>query len=107
MRNLTLRDVAEESFIYAINPNPGSRDKKRGIRPAADFHAFGLGIDIIGGTYVPPKMPASAFEDKEDTEGDDEVTFRLFDRAEGCYREVPLSDRAGDCYRARCWSSSG
>lgn len=92
MRSISTRGIEDNVLIYGINPSPGSRDDALGFRPAADFASFGMGIDIIGGTHVPPKMPPHVFEEIGETEEEEETTFRLFDRDVGGYREVPLSD---------------
>jgi hypothetical protein len=93
MQSISTRDIEDNILVYGINPDPtGTRDDALGFRPATDFASFGVGVDIVGGTHVSPKMPSSVFEEMGGDEEETEQTFRMFDRRDGCYRDVPLSD---------------
>lgn len=91
MVSIANRGIEEHVLFYAMNPSPGVRDEAIGGRPAADISSFGLGFDIVGGRHVSPPGNAEVFEQME-SGGDEEPTFRLFDRKEWVYREVPVSE---------------
>lgn len=90
MKSISTRGIEDKVLTYGINLHPGSKDDAMGFRSAADFASFGLGLDILGGRHVPPKMPSHVFEDGETAK--DEITFRLFDKTDGCYREISLAN---------------
>ena len=92
MNSIARRGIEESVLFYGIKLNPGDRDDSLGGRPAADFAGLGMGLDIIGGSHVSPRMPPSAFEEGESESGEDTITFRLFDRSEWIYRDVPLDE---------------
>jgi hypothetical protein len=91
MESVARRGIEEYVLFYAINPSPGVVDRTLGVRPASDIASFGLGFDIVGGRHVSPNQPSEVFEEMEasDEEG---PQFRLFDREEWVYREIPVSD---------------
>jgi hypothetical protein len=88
MRNIARRGIEEDVLFYGINLSAGSNDAELGMAPAADLAALGLGLDIIGECHVPPRIPAEAFDD----EGEETVTFELFDETSFARREVLLAD---------------
>lgn len=93
MQSIANRGIEEHTLFYAINPSPGTRQQAIGARPASDIASFGLGFDIIGGCHVSPRMPEEAFEEMEAEQGEDgEPEFRLFDRTDWVYRDIPVSD---------------
>lgn len=93
MQSIANRGVEEHVLFYAINPSPGVRNQTLGFRPASDIASFGLGFDIVGGRHVTPPMSEEAFEQMGDGQGEDEEpNFRLFDRDEWIYREIPVSN---------------
>jgi hypothetical protein len=93
MQSIANRGIEEHTLFYAINPSPGTRKQAIGARPASDIASLGLGFDIIGGCHVSPRMPEEAFEEMESEQGEDgEPEFRLFDRADWVYRDIPVSD---------------
>lgn len=89
MKSISTRGIEDKVLTYGINLHPGSTDNVMGFRTATDFAAFGLGLDILGGRHVAPKMPGHVFEDSE---ADEELTFRLFDKRDACYREIALEN---------------
>ena len=90
MNSIARRGIEESVLFYGINLDPSDRDDSLGGRPAADFAGLGMGLDIIGGSHVSPRMPPSAYEDAEAKSGEDTITFKLFDKDEWIYRDVPL-----------------
>lgn len=93
MQSIANRGIEEHTLFYAINPSPGTRQQAIGARPASDIASLGLGFDIIGGCHVSPRMPEEAFEEMESEQGEDgEPEFRLFDRTDWVYRDIPVSD---------------
>lgn len=92
MNSIARRGIEESVLFYGINLDPGDRDDSLGGRPAADFAGLGMGLDIIGGSHVSPRMPPSAYEDAEAKSGEDTITFKLFDKDEWIYRDVPLDE---------------
>ncbi|RQG98316.1 hypothetical protein [Natrarchaeobius oligotrophus] len=93
MQSIANRGIEEHTLFYAINPSPGTRQQALGVRPASDISSLGLGFDIIGGCHVSPRMPEEAFEKMEAEQGEDgEPEFRLFDRTDWVYRDIPVSD---------------
>lgn len=93
MQNIANRGIEEHVMFYAINPSPGKRDNSLGARPAADIASFGLGFDIVGGCHVSPNLPEEVFEEMEAEQGEnEEPEFRLFDREEWVYRDIPVSN---------------
>ena len=92
MSAIARRGIEESVLFYGINLAPGDRDESLGGRPAADFAGVGMGLDIIGGSHVSPRMPPSAFEDAEGESGEDTITFRLFDKDEWMYHDIPLDE---------------
>lgn len=92
MNSIARRGIEESVLFYGINLAPGNRDDSLGGRPAADFAGLGMGLDIIGGSHVSPRMPPSAYEDAEAKSGEDTITFKLFDKDEWIYHDVPLDE---------------
>lgn len=94
MQSIANRGIEEHVLFYAINPSPGIVDHSIGARPAADIASIGLGFDIIGGLHVSPRLPQEVFErmEAEQSDEDGEHDFRLFDKEEWLYRDVPLSN---------------
>lgn len=92
MSSIARRGIEENVLFYGINLAPGTRDESLGGRPAADFAGVGMGLDIIGGSHVSPRRPPSVFEDSEAESGEDPITFRLFDKDEWMYHDVPLDE---------------
>lgn len=93
MQSIANRGIEEHTLFYAINPSPGTRVQAISARPASDVASIGLGFDIIGGCHESPRMSEEAFEEMEAEQGeDDEPEFRLFDREEWVYRDIPVSD---------------
>lgn len=92
MRNLTTRGVEDNVLFYGINLHPGQQDDDLGFRPAADFVSVGMGLDIVGGSHVSPKLPEEVFEEMEGDSEDEMPTFRLFNREEWVYQDIPLDD---------------
>jgi len=93
MQSIANRGIEEHTLFYAINPSPGTRQQAIGARPASDIASLGLGFDIIGGCHVSPRMPEEAFEEMESDQGEDgEPEFRLFDRTDWVYRDIPVDD---------------
>lgn len=93
MQSIANRGIEEHTLFHAINPSPGTRQQAIGARPASDIASLGLGFDIIGGCHVSPRMPEEAFEEMEADQGEDgEPDFRLFDRTEWIYRDIPIAD---------------
>lgn len=93
MQNIANRGIEDHTLFYAINPSPGTKQQGINARPASDIASLGLGFDIIGGCHVSPRMPEEAFEEMEAGQGEDgEPEFRLFDRSEWVYRDIPLND---------------
>jgi hypothetical protein len=93
MQSIVNRGIEEHTLFYAINPSPGTRHHAIGARPASDMASLGLGFDIIGGCHVSPRMPEEAFEKLEAEQGEDgEPGFRLFDKTDWVYRDIPVSD---------------
>jgi len=93
MQNLASRGVEEHTLLYAINPSPGTKDEEIGARPASDVASFGLGFDVVGGCHVAPRLPKEKYEEIEANQGKDgEPDFRLFDREDWVYQDIPISD---------------
>lgn len=93
MQSIANRGIEDHTLFYAINPSPGTRQEAIGARPASDIASLGLGFDIVGGCHVSPRMPEEAFEEMETEQGEDgEPEFRLFDRTDWVYRDIPVSD---------------
>ena len=92
MSSIARRGIEESVLFYGINLAPGDRDESLGGRPAADFAGVGMGLDIIGGSHVSPRMPPSAFEDAEAESGGDTIIFRLFEKDEWMYHDIPLDE---------------
>lgn len=92
VQSIAARGIEENVLFYALNLAPGNRDDALGGRPAEDLASVGMGFDIIGGTHVAPQWPQEVFEkiEAEQGEEDEMITFRLFDKEEYLYREIPL-----------------
>lgn len=92
MQNIANRGIEEHVLCYAINLRRGTKDDVLNALPAADITSLGLGFDVIGGTHISPRRPPEAFEDTEaDQREEDEPQFRLFNRSEWLYRDIPVS----------------
>lgn len=91
------RDMHEETLIYGINLDPRDRELIAGVYPAANVAAFGLGIDIVGETHVPPRGPPEMFE-PEEGEVQEELpqTFTLFRKEEWTAERIALEDLADE-----------
>lgn len=94
MEHIANRSIEEHVMFYALNPSPGVSIQSMESRPAADIASLGLGFDIVGGRHVTPPMPSEAFEDAEASKtGEDGLPdFRIFDKEEWVYRDIPLED---------------
>lgn len=92
MSSIARRGIEENVLFYGINLAPGDRDESLGGRPAADFAGVGMGLDIIGGSHVSPRLPQPVFEDLEEESGEDTITFRLFDKDDWMYHDIPLDE---------------
>lgn len=88
-RHITRNNLEERVLLYAINLQHANRDAALGIRPGDDFCGFGMGLDIIGGMHESPNLPADEFGEMEGSE-----SFKLFDRIQRGYRDVPLDQLA-------------
>lgn len=91
MSSIARRGIEESILFYGINLAPGDRDEDLGGRPAADFAGVGMGLDIIGGSHVSPRIDPSVFEQEESKSGEDTI-FKLFDKDEWITRDVPLEE---------------
>lgn len=94
MYNIARQGIEEQVMFYGINLHPGDRDDALGLRPAADMAAVGMGFDIVGENHVSPPGTAEVFEQMGSSKGDEDspTTFRLFDKEEYAYAEIPLDD---------------
>jgi hypothetical protein len=91
MSSIARRGIEENVLFYGINLAPGDRDEDLGGRPAADFAGVGMGLDIIGGSHVSPRIDPSVFEQEESKSGEDTI-FKLFDKDEWITRDVLLEE---------------
>jgi hypothetical protein len=83
------RHIAEISreddvVLYGMNMTAANHDDALGIQPADDFNGLGMGLDIIGGSHERLRGPSEMFEEMEGEE-----TFKLFDRIQSGYRQLP------------------
>lgn len=62
MRYLNTRNILSRTIIYGINAKPGRVLKNTNVIPSKDFIAYGFGLDILGESHVPPKLPKEFFE---------------------------------------------
>jgi hypothetical protein len=94
MKSIANRGIENQVLFYGINIYPGYEDKALGARPAADLASVGMGFDIIGENHEPPRMPADVFEQMEEEGGSEQepIEFRLFDKEEYLYRDLPLDE---------------
>ena len=90
MRHMANLGIEEHVLTYAINVYPGRHRDTLDGRPAGDLFSVGMGIDIVGGNHVPPKLPPDVFEEMEASE--ETPSFRLFDKEAFLYRDVPLDE---------------
>ena len=88
MQSIAARGIEENVLFYALNPARGGRVGGVNAIPAADIASFGLGFDIIGGRHESPNRPSEVYEQMEE---ESKTNFRLFDREEWVYRDVPVS----------------
>ncbi|WP_181691358.1 hypothetical protein [Natronomonas sp. LN261] len=88
-RHITRNNLEERVLLYAINLHHANRDATLGLRPGDDFCGFGMGLDVIGGMHESPNIPGDKFDEMEDSE-----SFKLFDRIQRGYRDVPLDQLA-------------
>ena len=60
-RELYLRKLSEEGFLYNINSYQGKFLKNADSVLAKDFITLPFGIDILGSNHIKPKMPTEAW----------------------------------------------
>jgi hypothetical protein len=87
MRNIAERDLEDQTMFYAINLNRQDVDSELGGRPAEVIAAVNAGIDIVGGLHQSPSASPKFFEDTEEKQHE---KFRLFDRDDLIYRNIPF-----------------
>ena len=62
LRYLKKEKVLERTIIYGINAKVGRILKNAPVVPSRDFIAFGLGLDVLGGSHIRPRIPKAFFE---------------------------------------------
>lgn len=91
-RHITQLGIEDSTLLYGMNMVPANRDEALGIRPGDDFSAIAMGLDIVGGVHEGLSLSEDAREAME--ERNDTETFKLFDRVQIGYRDIPLDQLA-------------
>jgi hypothetical protein len=60
-RELYMRNISEEGFLYNINSNQGKFLKNADQVLAKDFITLPFGIDILGSNHIKPKLPTETW----------------------------------------------
>lgn len=62
LRYLKKERVLDQTLIYGINARSGRLLRNIPVAPSKDFIAFGLGLDVLGGSHLRRIFPKSFFE---------------------------------------------
>ena len=99
MRYLNTRKELGRTLIYGINAKPGRVLKNTNIIPSKDFIAYGFGLDILGESHVPPKLPKEFFEKmKTAINAQQENKKRIFIKSDYGYHKTNLAEEISDIY---------
>ena len=98
MRYLNTKKILSKTLIYGVNAKPGRVLKNTNVIPSKDFIAYGFGLDILGESHVPPKLPKKFFEKmKNAVNMQQENKKRIFIKSDYGYYKTD-ADNISDVY---------